>query len=384
MSIEIKNVSKTLNYKRVLQNIDLLIDSGEFTALLGPSGSGKTTLLRIIAGLEVQNDGAIFLDGEDILQKPLHKRGIGFVFQHYALFKHMNVFENVAFGLNIKAKKENIGSEEIIERVFSLLKLMQLDDLHKQYPFELSGGQQQRIALARALAVEPKILLLDEAFGALDQKVRKELRRWLRKLHDKMNITSLLVTHDQEEAMEIADKIVIMNQGRIEQVGSPKSVYHFPKNSFVYDFLGNYNAFEGVIDRDGIAHIKELTKPVLKNPIKKLSAHFKDNVLTNLFKRRTNISEVTQNYDIHPQGPIIKLFARPHQMEISRELIKQDAIHVRLVYINEAAPLIKLEFERKDESIIQVEITKERFQKLQPKKGEYLYVYPLEIKVFKE
>lgn len=390
MYIEIKNISKAFNNKRILNNINLSVNQGELTALLGPSGSGKTTLLRIIAGLDRQDDGSVFLGGEDIAYRPLREREIGFVFQDYALFKHMNVFDNIAFGLRVKASNSELEGEAIEEKVFSLLKLVQLEDSHNQFPSQLSGGQQQRVALARALAVDPKILLLDEPFGALDQKVRKELRRWIRKLHDKIDITSILVTHDQEEAMEVADQVVIMSKGRIEQVGTPKDVYHLPKNSFVYDFLGNYNSFPGFIDQEGIAHIQELQRAPLKQSIKRISSHLKENFITKFFKHNSvNLKapiqgEAIPNNLLEQNSSLVKIFARPHQMEITKELSSQEAIPVKLIYINEAAPLIKLELERKDETTIQVEISKEKFERLKLKKGDRLYVYPEEIKVFKE
>lgn len=245
MSIDIIGVSKKFDSYEALNNINLSIQPGELTALLGPSGSGKTTLLRIIAGLESADSGRILFDGIDITENSVRSRGIGFVFQHYALFKHMNVFENVAFGLRVKPKKERLSEGEIRHKVEELLNLVQLKFHAKSYPHELSGGQKQRIALARALAVEPKVLLLDEPFGALDAKVRKELRAWLRRLHDETGVTSLFVTHDQEEALEVADKIVVMNRAKIEQEGTPEEVYSHPASPFVYSFLGEVNLFHG-------------------------------------------------------------------------------------------------------------------------------------------
>jgi sulfate transport system ATP-binding protein len=243
MSIDISHISKHFGAFTALDDINLAIPSGEITALLGPSGSGKTTLLRIIAGLEVPDSGSVSLFGEDATEKQTKDRQVGFVFQHYALFKHMSVFENIAFGLKIRPRKLRPSKEEIREKVYRLLKLVQLESMAGRLPNELSGGQKQRVALARALAVEPKVLLLDEPFGALDAKVRQELRRWLRFLHDEIHITSVFVTHDQEEALEVSDNIVILNKGRIEQVGSPEDVYDHPANPFVYGFLGNVNLF---------------------------------------------------------------------------------------------------------------------------------------------
>ena len=245
MSIEIRNLSKRFGKTVVCDNLNLDIPSGELVALLGPSGSGKTSLLRIIAGLEVPDSGSVLFHGEDTTRTDVRERNVGFVFQHYALFGHMSIFENVAFGLRVRPKATRPPEEVIREKVMALLKLVQLDWLADRYPHQLSGGQRQRIALARALAVEPKVLLLDEPFGALDAKVRKELRRWLRRLHDEMHITSVFVTHDQDEAMEVADRVVVMNLGRIEQDGPPDEVYDRPATPFVLQFLGDVNLFHG-------------------------------------------------------------------------------------------------------------------------------------------
>ena len=238
MSIDIRNVSKRFGTFQALDQIDLDIASGELLALLGPSGCGKTTLLRIIAGLETADHGHILFSGEDATDKHVRDREVGFVFQHYALFRHMTVADNVAFGLRVKPRSQRPSEKQIKAKVHDLLKLVQLDWLADRYPSQLSGGQRQRIALARALAVEPKVLLLDEPFGALDAKVRKELRRWLRRLHDELHVTSIFVTHDQEEALEVADRVVLMNHGKIEQVGSPTQVWDHPATPFVASFLG--------------------------------------------------------------------------------------------------------------------------------------------------
>lgn len=252
MSIQVKNINKSFGDFVALDNVSLDFPTGELVALLGPSGCGKTTLLRIIAGLETSDSGQVLLDGDDASARHVRERQVGFVFQHYALFRHMTVFDNVAFGLRVKNKKERLSEPEIAKKVHELLNLVQLDWLHDRFPAQLSGGQRQRIALARALAVEPKVLLLDEPFGALDAKVRKELRRWLRKLHDELHITSIFVTHDQEEALEVADRVVLMNKGKVEQIGSPDEVYEKPATPFVYGFLGNVNLFHGRVDGDGI------------------------------------------------------------------------------------------------------------------------------------
>ena len=245
MSIEIRNISKQFGDFHALRNVSLDIASGELVALLGPSGCGKTTLLRIIAGLETAGQGTIAFSGEDTTHIHVRERQVGFVFQHYALFRHMTVFENVAFGLRVRPKRTRPTEAAIQKKVHDLLNLVQLDWLGDRYPSQLSGGQRQRIALARALAVEPRVLLLDEPFGALDAKVRKDLRRGLRRLHDDLDVTSIFVTHDQEEALEVADRVVLMNGGKVEQVGSPQQVWDHPANPFVYGFLGDVNLFKG-------------------------------------------------------------------------------------------------------------------------------------------
>ena len=245
MSIEIRDLSKRFGATVVCDQLNLDIPSGELVALLGPSGSGKTSLLRIIAGLERPDSGSVLFHGEDATFNDVRDRQVGFVFQHYALFGHMSIFENVAFGLRVRPKATRPSEAQITEKVNQLLQLVQLDWLGDRFPHQLSGGQRQRIALARALAVEPKVLLLDEPFGALDAKVRKELRRWLRRLHDEMHVTSVFVTHDQDEAMEVADRVVVMNHGRIEQDGTPDQVYDHPATPFVLQFLGDVNLFHG-------------------------------------------------------------------------------------------------------------------------------------------
>jgi sulfate/thiosulfate transport system ATP-binding protein len=241
MSIEAKSITKRFGAFTALDDVDLSVKEGDLLALLGPSGSGKTTLLRIIAGLETPDQGRVLIDGEDATDHAVGDRGIGFVFQHYALFKHMSVLENVAFGLRVKPRRQRLPEGEIRKRVLELLDFVQLGGLEQRRPAQLSGGQRQRVALARALAVRPRVLLLDEPFGALDARVRKDLRRWLRKLHDELHITSVFVTHDQEEALELADRVVVMNRGRIEQVGSTDELYERPASPFIFDFLGDAN-----------------------------------------------------------------------------------------------------------------------------------------------
>ena len=243
MSISIRSINKTFGAYKALEDVSLEVPNGSLTALLGPSGSGKTTLLRIVAGLEFSDDGAgeILFHGEDVSGVPAGKRSVGFVFQHYALFRHMTVAENIAFGLSVLPTKSRPVKKEVTDRVKELLSLVKLDGLDKRRPHELSGGQKQRVALARALAIRPKVLLLDEPFGALDAQVRKDLRRWLRQFHNEIGLTTLFVTHDQEEALELADEVVVMRNARIEQIGRPQEVYDTPRSPFVYEFLGNVN-----------------------------------------------------------------------------------------------------------------------------------------------
>ncbi|EOW0743446.1 TPA: sulfate/thiosulfate ABC transporter ATP-binding protein CysA [Proteus mirabilis] len=248
MSIEINHVTKYFDRTEVLHDVNLTVNSGEMMALLGPSGSGKTTLLRIIAGLEHQTEGKICFAGQDVSRLHARERKVGFVFQHYALFRHMTVFENIAFGLTVLPRRERPNKAAIDKKVTQLLEMIQLPHLAQRYPAQLSGGQKQRVALARALAVEPQILLLDEPFGALDAKVRTELRSWLRELHSELKFTSVFVTHDQQEAMEVADRIVIMGNGKIEQVGTPQQVWHTPESRFVLEFLGDVNHLQGEIN----------------------------------------------------------------------------------------------------------------------------------------
>ncbi|MBY5924099.1 MULTISPECIES: sulfate/molybdate ABC transporter ATP-binding protein [unclassified Halomonas] len=254
MSIHLRHIQKHFGRSQALSPIDLEIRSGELIGLLGPSGSGKTTLLRIIAGLETPDDHRdcrILFGEHDVTQVHVRDRRIGFVFQHYALFRHMSVFDNVAFGLTVLPRAERPSSAEIRSRVMQLLEMVQLSHLAERFPAQLSGGQQQRVSLARALALKPEVLLLDEPFGALDAKVRQELRRWLRHLHDELGFTSVFVTHDQEEALELSDRVVVMSNGRIEQIDTPDTLYRAPRNRFVFEFLGDVNHLEGVV-QDGV------------------------------------------------------------------------------------------------------------------------------------
>lgn len=388
MGIEVNNISKRFGEFNVLEDINLNIKDGELVALLGPSGSGKTTLLRIIAGLEFPDTGRVFLDGEEAHKKDIRDRHVGFVFQHYALFKHMTVFDNVAFGLKVRPKETRPSNEIIRDKVMELLSLVHLDKMHDRYPSQLSGGQRQRVALARALAVEPKVLLLDEPFGALDAKVRKELRRWMRRLHDEIHITSVFVTHDQEEAMEVADRVVVMSNGRIEQAGTPEDVYHKPANAFVYDFLGNYNAFDGWKDKQGNFHLAEydISETELKqeeeggfhlwNMIGRIVPGFGHEVAEPVKK----IRRVKPRYG---DGEQVKLFARPHEMFVIRKPEDdQEYISAQIVHINPAGPLVKLELERSVGELIQAEIPKEASDAMNLKKLDKVFVRPKKVRAF--
>jgi sulfate transport system ATP-binding protein len=338
MSIEAKNISKRFGQFVALDNVDLEVPSGELVALLGPSGSGKTTLLRVIAGLEFADSGTVRFDGRDISDRTARERRVGFVFQHYALFRHMTVFENIAFGLRVRPRDARPSKKQIQAKVQELLKLIQLETLAQRYPSQLSGGQRQRVALARALAVEPKVLLLDEPFGALDAKVRLELRRWLRQLHDEIHITSVFVTHDQEEALEVADRVVVMNHGRIEQIGSPEEVYNHPATPFVYNFLGNVNLFHGRLEGDK-AYINE---------------------------RET--------------GHVV--YVRPHLLDIDRQPNGGSHFRARIKHINAAGPLVKVEAVAEWGDPVHIEMSQEKFQDLRLSKDESVFVIPKDVKVF--
>ncbi|OIK10195.1 sulfate ABC transporter ATP-binding protein [Bacillus sp. MUM 116] len=300
MGISIKDVSKSFGTYSAVKNVNLEVPTGDFVALLGPSGSGKTTLLRLIAGLENIDSGKVLFNGIDYTHKTVKERKVGFVFQNYALFQHMNIFENVAFGLKVKARKSRPSKTEIREKVFELLKLVQLEEFADRYPSQLSGGQKQRIALARSLVVEPEVLLLDEPFGALDAKVRLELRHWLREIHQKLNITTIFVTHDQEEALEMADTVVVMNNGGIEQIGSPEEVYHHPLNAFVYSFLGRVNEFRG----DDLFHINNQIEET-EETIGYIRPH--EIVLSKLVKKGSVPAEVRH---VHTVGSIVRIELR--------------------------------------------------------------------------
>lgn len=389
MGIHVESVSKAFGDFVALDSVSLHIKTGELIALLGPSGSGKTTLLRIIAGLEQPDSGTVLMDGEELAQVPPRKRNVGFVFQHYALFKHMTVFENVAFGLRVRDKEDRPSEEDIRTKVLSLLKLVHLEGLHNRYPQQLSGGQRQRVALARALAVEPRVLLLDEPFGALDSKVRKDLRRWMRKLHEELHITSIFVTHDQEEAMELADRVVVMSQGNIEQVDAPEALWNKPHNSFVYDFLGNYNVFHAFRDEKGALVLADAV--VAETPLEELKnapRFFWQKVAGRLFGRQEALSAapvVSPPVKVAATGKAKhKLFARPHEMEVVREVVDGAYLPAKLVYVNYASPLVKLELEAPSGAIIQAELSREDVKALGASKGDALFVRPKVYKLYDE
>ncbi len=334
MSIEVENIRKTYGAFEALKGVSLRIESGELVALLGPSGSGKTTLLRIIAGLDLPDSGTVRLHEEDATNTTARNRRVGFVFQHYALFRHLTVFENVAFGLRLRPRATRPPEREIRDRVNKLLELIQLAWLADRYPSQLSGGQRQRVALARTLAVEPRVLLLDEPFGALDAKVRKELRRWLRRLHDELHIASVFVTHDQEEALEVADRVAIMNHGMIEQVGTPVEVYDRPANAFVYGFLGDVNLFHERIGpsaaRDSIGYV------------------------------------------------------RPSELELSRHTgALNGAVVATVGHIGSAGPVVRIELKRDDNGqILEAELSRESFREMGLTAGDKVHVKPRNLRVF--
>ena len=339
MSIEIENISKQFGSFAALKDVSLTIPSGELVALLGPSGSGKTTLLRIIAGLETADAGRILFNGQDSTDSHVRERQVGFVFQHYALFRHLTVFENIAFGLRVRPRATRPSNSEISDKVMKLLQLVQLEGMAKRYPAQLSGGQRQRIALARALAVEPQVLLLDEPFGALDAQVRAELRRWLRKLHDEIHVTSVFVTHDQEEALEVADRIVVMNRGKIEQAGTPDQVYEHPANPFVLNFLGNVNLFHGRNHQQG-------------DP-----------------RHESNENAVA--------------YVRSHDIEIERSPQDSTALKAEVKHIQKLGPAVRvtLAIEGNNE-LVEAELTRDVFQNLGLQHGELVYVRPRQVRVF--
>ena len=357
MSIEVRHLSKAFGAFRALDDVSLHIETGELVALLGPSGCGKTSLLRIIAGLETPDSGSVWFSGNEATGVDVRQRQVGFVFQHYALFKHMTVFENVAFGLRVKRRADRPAESEIRRKVHELLELVQLDWLADRYPSQLSGGQRQRIALARALAVEPRVLLLDEPFGALDAKVRKELRRWLRRLHDELNVASVFVTHDQEEALEVADRVVLMNAGRIEQIGSPREVWESPATPFVYGFLGDVNQLSGVASRGAW--------------------------------RGLGISLPASQFEGQDDQPAAA-YVRPHEFDLSAwrpagvaQADEPAGFPARLNHAYLAGPSAYLECALPESgALVEVQVPEGKYRELAPSPGDTLMLRPLNARIF--
>ena len=350
--ISVRGITKRFGTYAALHGIDLDIQTGEFIALLGPSGSGKTTLLRIIAGLEFQDCGEVLFNGEDVSSLPVAQRRVGFVFQHYALFRHMTVAENVAFGLSVRKGKARISKTAMRLRAEELLRLVQLEGLGARYPAQLSGGQRQRVALARALAIEPQLLLLDEPFGALDAKVRKELRRWLRRLHDELHVTSIFVTHDQEEALEVADRVVLMNHGHVEQVGAPEEVYRHPSTPFGYSFLGAVNLFHGRVDGASV---------------------------------RVGDDALPHDDQALEHGAEVLAFARPHELDIVPDAQRSDGVAARISRILSFGVTARIELEGSNGASgrhFEVELTREQVTELALHEGQAVRLVPSRLKVF--
>jgi sulfate transport system ATP-binding protein len=346
MSISIRNVSKQFGEFTALKDVSLEVPSGSLLALLGPSGSGKTTLLRIIAGLEQSDSGSILVQDEDVSGLSARDREVGFVFQHYALFKHMSVFENIAFGMRVR----HIKDAEVRPRVNELLHLVRLEGLGNRYPSELSGGQRQRVALARALAVKPRLLLLDEPFGALDAKVRQELRTWLRNLHEEMHVTTVFVTHDQEEAFEVADRVVVMNKGQIEQAGTPQDVFDHPATPFVMDFLGHVNVFHGRLEA-GQMHLPGFA---MEYP------------------------EYQQEGSRNATA-----YVRPHEVELDRTPQLETSLAVRVVHVNPAGPVTRVRLVSDAfGAALNVDLSPGRYRELALRPGDEVYATPKRLRVF--
>jgi len=351
MGIEVRNITKTFGAFTALRDVSLSVATGELVALLGPSGSGKTTLLRIIAGLEQPNpgSGAILFHDENVAHCAVGSRRVGFVFQHYALFRHMTVFENVAFGLRVRPRGRRPGRNLLKYKVLRLLKLVQLESMANRYPHQLSGGQRQRVALARALAIEPKVLLLDEPFGALDARVRQELRQWLRRLHDEIHLTSVFVTHDQDEALELADRVLVMNEGRIEQIGTPDEVFHTPRTEFVVKFLGQVNFFHGRLE-GGKVHFSTLA-----------------------WESPEHAGATAQ-----PARGVL----RPHELDVDVQSDGHPALRATVSRIHSAGPNVRLELVAQSGERLCAELTQERYRSLHISAGSTVFVTPRDVKVF--
>ena len=344
--IRLKGITKRFGAYPALDNVSLDVRDGEFLALLGPSGSGKTTLLRIIAGLAFPDQGSVYFNGADVTGLKVADRKVGFVFQHYALFRHMTIADNVGYGLRVRGVKK----PERDARVNELLKLIRLDGLGGRYPSQLSGGQRQRVALARALAARPAVLLLDEPFGALDAKVRQELRQWLRKLHEEIQVTSVFVTHDQEEAFEVADHVVVMNHGKIEQTGTPAEVFEHPANAFVMDFLGNVNVFHGRLEQGkAVVPGVEFAYPEYQNSEARDAA----------------------------------IYVRPHELWIERQTNGVPSLEAKVLHISPTGSRAKVELEAVGTgALMTAELTVERFSELRLKSGETVHVSARRVRVF--
>ena len=348
MGIVVKNLSKRFGEFQVVDGVSFEVPAGELVALLGPTGSGKSTILRIIAGLERADSGDVELTGEDATNLPVQRRGVGFVFQHYALFRHMTIRQNVAFGLEVQ--KPRPSRQEVRERVDELLGLVQLLSHAERYPSQLSGGQRQRVALARALAPRPKVLLLDEPFGALDSTIRDELRTWLRRLHDEVHLTSLLVTHDQQEAFEVSDQVVVLNHGKVEQMGPPQQLYERPATPFVTRFLGSVNVLrvETVLGMDSVEE------------------------------------EAPLSVDL--PGPDGKgtVYVRPHDLDITRERNGRPAWAARIRRLVPLGGLVRLDLALLDGTVLNVQLTRDRCLELNLSHGEEVFVTPKDLKFFHE
>jgi sulfate transport system ATP-binding protein len=346
MSITIKDLNKRFGSFLALENVSLEVRDGELLALLGPSGSGKTTLLRVIAGLETADSGSVLYRGEEVTHRSARDRNVGFVFQHYALFRHMTVFKNVAFGLRVRKTPD----ARVRQRVGELLHLIRLDGYERRLPSELSGGQRQRVALARALAAEPRVLLLDEPFGALDAKVRQELRQWLRRLHDELHVTSVFVTHDQEEAFEVADRVAVLRGGRIEQVGSPQHVFDHPANPFIMDFLGNVNVFHGRAQNG-----------------------------------RAVLGAIELDYPDHPHDEArpLTVYIRPHELEIDLMTADDAGPKARVLHVNPAGPVARVRVrDEESDAEIYVDLGLQRYAELKLHPGDWVRVSPRRVRVF--
>jgi sulfate transport system ATP-binding protein len=344
MSIRIDNVTKRFGSFAALDRVNVHVPTGSLCALLGPSGSGKTTLLRILAGLEIPDTGTVLVHDDDVTRRSARQRGMGFVFQHYALFRHMSVFENVAFPLRVRGW----SAARVRERVTELLHLVRLEGQERRLPSQLSGGQRQRVALVRALAAQPRVLLLDEPFGALDAKVRLELRQWLRRFHDEFGVTSILVTHDQEEAFEVADQVIVMRQGRVEQTGSPQDIFDHPANAFVMDFLGNVNIFHGRLEAGRLV----------------LGA----------------AAETKNGADT--EGAATAYYVRPHEFDVERRPVHR-GVAARVMHVNPAGPVARLQLVASELGMpILVELHRERLQELELRTGETVYVVPRQVRAF--